>query len=76
MVCTCAEEVLRVVVDLEVSGKRKRGRRKTWKKLVEEETEKIGLKDAMNRAKWRRMGSNCKRNGVNPAISRKGNNIG
>ena len=37
-----------------MSGKRKRGRRKkTWKKQVEEETEKIGLKkeDALNRAK-------------------------
>ena len=56
----CAEEdddrVLRVALDLEVSGKRKRGRqKKTWKKQVEEETEKIGLKkeDALNRAKWR-----------------------
>ena len=36
--------VLRVALDLEVSGKRKRGRPKTWKKEVEEETEKIGLK--------------------------------
>ena len=60
MVWACAEEdddrVLRVALDLEVSGKRKRGRqKKTWKKQVEEETEKIGLKkeDALNRAKWR-----------------------
>ena len=48
--------VLRVPLDLEVSGKRKRGRpKKAWKKQVEEETEKIGLKkkDALNRAKWR-----------------------
>ena len=37
--------VLRVALDLEVSGKRKRGRpKKTWKKQVEKETEKIGLK--------------------------------
>ena len=37
--------VLRVALDLEVSGKRKQGRpKKTWKKQVKEETEKIGLK--------------------------------
>ena len=50
------DSVLRVALDLEVSGKKKRGRpNKTWKKQVEEETEKIGLKkeDALNRAKWR-----------------------
>ena len=48
--------VLRVTQNIEVSGKRKRGRsKKTQKKQVEEETEKIGLKkgDALNRAKWR-----------------------
>ena len=48
--------VLRVALDLEVSGKGKRGRpKKTWKKQVEEETEKIGPKkeDTLNRAKWR-----------------------
>ena len=48
--------VLRVALDLEVSGKRKRGRsKKTWRKQVEEETERISLKkeDALNRAKWR-----------------------
>ena len=46
------DSVLRVALNLEVSGKRKRGRPK---KQVEEETEKIGLKkeDASNRAKWR-----------------------
>ena len=46
------DSVLRVALDLEVTGKRKLGRpRKTWKKQVEEETEKIGLKkeDALNR---------------------------
>ena len=45
------DSVLRVALDLKVSGNRKRGRpKKTWKKQVEEETEKIGLKkeDAMN----------------------------
>ena len=40
------DSVLRVALDLEVSGKRKRERlKKTWKKQVEEETEKIGLKE-------------------------------
>ena len=50
------DSVLRVALNLEVSGKRKRGRpRKTWKKEVEEETEKVGLKkeDALRRDKWR-----------------------
>ena len=45
------DSVLRVALDLEVSGKSKRRRpKKTWKKQVEEETEKIGLKkeDALN----------------------------
>ena len=38
------DSVLRVALDLEVSGKRKRERPKNiWKKQVEEETEKIGL---------------------------------
>ena len=38
------DSVLRVALNLEVSGKRKRGRsKKTWKKQVEEETKKIGL---------------------------------
>ena len=48
--------VLRVALDLEVSGKRKRGRpKKTWRKQGEEETEKIGLKkeDVLRRDKWR-----------------------
>ena len=60
------DSVLRVALDLEVSGNRKRGRPK---KQVEEETEKIGLKkeDAL-----RRSASDCRRNGVNPAISVKG----
>ena len=68
------DSVLRVALDLEVSGKKKRGRRKkTWKKQVEEETEKIGLKkeDALRKVeRWN--ARNCRRNGVNPAISAKG----
>ena len=50
------DSVLRVALDLEVNGNRKRGRpKKTWKKQVEKETQKIGLKkeDALNRNKWR-----------------------
>ena len=50
------DSVLRVAQNFEVSGKRKRGRpKKTWKKQVEEETEKVGLKkkDALRRDKWR-----------------------
>ena len=50
------DSALMVALDLEARGKRKRGRpKKTWKKQVEEETEKICLKkeDALNRAKWR-----------------------
>ena len=48
------DSVLRVALNLEVSGKRKRGRpKKTWKKQVEEE--EVGLKkeDTLNRDKWR-----------------------
>ena len=50
------DSVLRVALNLEVSGKRKRGQtKKTQKKQVEEETEEIGLKmeDALRRDKWR-----------------------
>ena len=50
------DSVLRVALDPEVSGKRKRGRpKKTWNKQVEEEAEKIGLKkeDVLRRDKWR-----------------------
>ena len=37
--------VLRVALDVEIGGKRKQARlKKTWKKQVEEETQKIGLK--------------------------------
>ena len=48
------DSILRVALDLEVSGKRNRGRpKKAWKKQLQQETEKIGLKmeDALNRAK-------------------------
>ena len=38
------DSVLRVALDLEVSGKRKRKQpKKTWKKQVEDETENISL---------------------------------
>ena len=52
------DSVLRVALNFEVSGKRKRGQlKKIWKKQVEEEeeTEKIDLKkeDALNRDKWK-----------------------
>ena len=67
--------VLRVDLDFDVSGKRKRGRlKKAWKEQVEEEIGKIGWKkeDALNRDKWRESASNCRRNGMNLAISAKG----
>ena len=67
------DSVLRVALNLEVSGKRKRGRpKKTWKKQVEEETEKIGLKEDALRQVEGRSASNCRRNEVNPAISVRG----
>ena len=50
------DSVLRVALNLEVTGKRKRGRsKKTWKKQMEEKTDKICLKkeDALRRDKWR-----------------------
>ena len=49
------DSVLRVALDPEVTGNRKRGRpEKTWKNQVEEETKKIGLKeDALDRGKRR-----------------------
>ena len=50
------DSILKVAQDLEVNGKRKQGQLKTtWKKQVEEEIGKIGLKkeDALNQAKWR-----------------------
>ena len=68
------DSFLKVALDLEVSGKRKRGSpKKTWKKQVEEETEKIRLKkkNRLNRAVERRSASYGRRNGVNPGISTK-----
>ena len=42
------DSVLRVALNLEESGNRKRGRlKKSWKKQVEEEIKKIGLKKRM-----------------------------
>ena len=48
--------VLRTALEFEVDGRRKRGRpKKMWKKQVEEESKKVGLKkgDALNRSRWR-----------------------
>ena len=48
------DSALRVALDLEVTGNKKREQqKKTWKKQVKEETEKIGLKreDGQNRDK-------------------------
>ena len=50
------DSVLKIALDLEVTGKRKRKRpKKTWKKQVEEDTEKIRLKkeNALRRDKCR-----------------------
>ena len=47
--------VLRRALDFEVEGQRKKGRRKRkWKKQVEEQSMKVGLrrKDALCRSKW------------------------
>ena len=66
---------MRVALDSEVSGKRKRGQPKnTCKKQVEEETEKIGLKKAhafklSKVERWR--AKNFGRTGVNSAMSAK-----
>ena len=48
--------VLRKAMEIEVKGKRKRGRlRKTWKMQVEKESRNVGLKkeDVLNQARWR-----------------------
>ena len=66
------DSVLGVALNLEVSGKKKLGRPKTRKKQVEEETEKIGLKENALRQVEGRSASNCRRNGVNSVISAKG----
>ena len=47
--------VLRRALDIEVEGQRKKGRpKRTWKKLAQEESVKIGLRreDALCRSKW------------------------
>ena len=70
------DSVLRVVLNLEVSGKRKRGRpKKTWKKAGgrgdrEDWFEEGGCPET--RQVEGQSASNCRRNGVNPAISVKG----
>ena len=48
--------VLRKALELEVKGKRKRGRpKKTWKTQEEKESKSVGLEkeDALNRARWK-----------------------
>ena len=60
LVWSCVEEredghVLRRAFDFEVDGQRKKGRpKRIWKRLVEEESMKVGLrrKDAFCRSKW------------------------
>ena len=50
------DHVLRRALDFEVGGSRRRGRpKKTWRKQVEEESRRVGLKkeDALNRVRWR-----------------------
>ena len=69
------DSVLRVALDLKVSGKRKRGRpKKTWKKQVEEETEDWFEEGGCPKTRQveGQSASSCRRNGVNPAISVKG----
>ena len=65
--------VLRKALEFEVEGRRKRGRpKRTWKKQVEEECRKVGLrkKDAQDRARWREgVRDIATRIEVNPATS-------
>ena len=60
IVWACVKEgrwpiALRKALEIEVKGKRKRGRpRKKWRSQVEKESKSVGLKkDAKNRARWR-----------------------
>ena len=49
------DHVLRRALDFEVDGQRKKGRpKRTWKRQVEEESVKVGLRreDALCRSKW------------------------
>ena len=68
--------VLRVALNLEVSGKRKQGQsKKTWKKQMEKEREKVGLKkeDVLRQDKWRdRVQAIAEGMGINLAISAEG----
>ena len=62
------DHALRKALEFNVNEPRKRGRpKKTWKRQVEEEIRKVGLRreDAPNRARWRE--SDCHRSEVNPA---------
>ena len=70
--------VLRRALDFEVKGRRKRGRpKKTWRKQVEEESRKVGLRkvDALNRVSWRK-GVRDIATEVNPATSVDGDKPG
>ena len=51
----CFGHVLRMELDFEVDGQRKKAcLKRTWKKQVEEESVKVGLrrKDALSQSKW------------------------
>ena len=56
MVMCCGEDghALRRTLDFEHEGQRKKGRPRIWKKWVEEESVKVGLKmeDALCQSKW------------------------
>ena len=70
--------VLRRALDFEVKGGRKRGRpKKTWRKQVEEESSKVGLRkvDALSRARWHK-GVRDIATEVNPATSADGDKPG
>ena len=76
MVWTCAGEhcdsVLRVALDLEVSGKRKQGDRRKPGKSVRGERDWFEGGCFETRIVERLSARKCRRNGVNPAISAKG----
>ena len=49
------DQILRRALDFEIEGQWKKGRlKRTWKKQVEEESVKVGLRreDALCRSKW------------------------
>ena len=73
------DDVVRSVLEFNVEGRRKRGRRRrTWRKQAEEKCLKAGLnlKDAHNRSKWRERKSRCNFREVNPATCIKWGNTG